>query len=272
MPEVVSEWKLAQFAQSWCRQGCGRGRLRWRGFGFGLLGLALLLLGLIVVRFLTNFCPAWAVSSQLAVLVNDHYGIRAGRNVHIRTFLDSRSSSQFYVPGRGRVSRFVRSPNCARWRATARIRPLAHQANIPFGYRFLQTLIFSLCNKHGQFVRLKIETWISHLHSAAKDAHVLGRIKKRFVSVNFRRCRFVGVQTLGALAEQLISRRFVLFLGVLLLRWFFLRLLRLFRLLCWGSCNCFRCYRDCFGYVRRGFGRRNNGLFIQAGAESAGDN
>src|SRR6185369_1274171 len=92
---------------------------------------------------------------------------------------------------------------------------------MPFGNRFLQALVFSLCNKYRQFIRLKIETWIGHFHPAAKDAHVLGRIKKRFVSVDFRRRRFVGVQAQGALAKQRVGRRFVFFL-----RWLFLWLFR----------------------------------------------
>ena len=133
--------------------------------------------------------------------------------MHIRSFLNSRGSLQFDIAGCRRISRFICAPNGARWRTTTGIGTFAHQANVSFGDRFFKTLVSSLCNKHGQFVRLKIETWISHLHSAAKDAQVLGRIKKRFVSIDFRRRRFVRVQTHRALAQQLTGTGFLLFLG-----------------------------------------------------------
>ena len=73
----------------------------------------------------------------------------------------------------------------------------------------------SLRNEHGQFVRLKIETRIDYLHPAAKDAYVLGRIKKRLVRINFRGCRFVGLQPC---AKQICGRRFILLLARCLLR------------------------------------------------------
>jgi len=68
----------------------------------------------------------------------------------------------------------IGTANGASWGAAIRIGAVAHKSNIPFGDGFLQALVLSLCNEHCQFLRLKIETRIDYLHTAAKDAHVLG--------------------------------------------------------------------------------------------------
>jgi hypothetical protein len=81
---------------------------------------------------------------------------------------------QFDVSGSSRIGGLIGAANSAGWWSAVRVGPVASKSNVPFGDGFLQTLILPLRNEHGQFVRLKLKTRIDYLHTAAKDAHVLG--------------------------------------------------------------------------------------------------
>src|SRR5437762_8669880 len=129
---------------------------------------------LFVVWLLDNFGTTGPVCPELAVLTDYHDGIRAGRHVQVWSLLHPRCSQQFNLASSSRIGGFIGSTNSAGRRAAIGGGPVANEANIPFGDRFFQTLVFSLCDHDCQFVRLKIETRIDYLHTAAKDADVLG--------------------------------------------------------------------------------------------------
>src|SRR6266481_6720063 len=104
-------------------------------------------------------------------------GIRDGTVTGVQTCalpIYPRCSQQFNLASSSRIGGFIGSTNSAGRRAAIGGGPVANEANIPFGDRFFQTLVFSLCDHDSQFVRLKIETRIDYLHTAAKDADVLG--------------------------------------------------------------------------------------------------
>ena len=94
--------------------------------------------------------------------------------MQVWSLLHPRCSHQFNIASGSCIGGFIGTTNSTSRRAAIRIGPVAHKSNIPFCDGFLQTLVLSLCNEHCQFVRLKIETRIDYLHTAAKDAHVLG--------------------------------------------------------------------------------------------------
>src|SRR5262249_2795364 len=170
-----------------------RDGLSWRRLGFGLLGFAFVFLRLFFLWLLDNFGTTGPVCLQLTVLTDYHDRIRAGRHVQVWSLLHPGRSYQFNLASSGCIGGLIGSTNSTGRSATVCGGPVANETNISFGDRFLQTLVFSLCNEHCQFVRLKIETRIDYLHAATKDADVLGRIKKSLIGVNFRRRRSIGL-------------------------------------------------------------------------------
>src|ERR1051325_9677422 len=140
---------------------------------------------------LTNFGPTRSVRVELALLIDDHDRVGAGRHVWVNSFLHARGSLQLYVPSRGKVSRFVGATNRARRGSAVGIRPVPHHGHVAFGDRLLESLLLAFADVNRQLLRLQIEARISHFHAAAENAHVFVRIKKRFVGVDLGRGRLV---------------------------------------------------------------------------------
>src|SRR5205823_14757768 len=98
--------------------------------------------------------------------------------MQVLSLLHPRCSHQFNIARRSCIGGFIGAANSARRRAAIRIGPVAHKPNTPFCDGFLQALVLSLFNEHCQFVRLKIETRIDYLHTAAKMPMFLVESKK----------------------------------------------------------------------------------------------
>ena len=101
--------------------------------------------------------------------------------MRVQSLLHPRCSSQLHVAGRRRVDRGVGTADRARRWPAIRIGPVANDRHAAFRDRSLQSLVFPFGDVNGQFVGLKIEARIGHLHTAAKDAHAFVRIKKRLI-------------------------------------------------------------------------------------------
>jgi hypothetical protein len=81
---------------------------------------------------------------QLAVLVNDHDRVGAGRYVHVWSFLYTGRSCQLNITRGSGIDRFIGSTDRASRRPTIRIRSVADETNITFRDRSFEALIFSL--------------------------------------------------------------------------------------------------------------------------------
>src|SRR4029077_7698281 len=103
---------------------------------------------LFIVWLLTNLCAAWTVSGQLAVLVNDHDRIRAGRPIDVQSFLHTRSSSPFHVSSCSYLGCFICPADGTCWRSAIRIWPITYKSDVSFGNSFLQPLILAFRNEY----------------------------------------------------------------------------------------------------------------------------
>ena len=125
----------------------------------------------------------------MAVLIQDHDCLRAGRDVGVEPLLHARAAGQYDVAIGRSVNRFLGEADRFRGLAAFGIGLVAHHADVAFGDRFLEAFAFFLVNVDGQLVGLDIEARIEDADVAGENADAFLRVEGGFVGINLGRDR-----------------------------------------------------------------------------------
>jgi len=88
------------------------------------------------------------MSVKVSILINNHHGLGAGGDVHVWSLLNFWHPGQLDTPIPCCVNGVFGATNGVCRRPAIRIGPVADQANVSLGNRFLQSLVFALMQIH----------------------------------------------------------------------------------------------------------------------------